>query len=836
MSEADSRRTKAELIAELDALRAAAASGRDQSRLRQALDAVAAAVRPTTGDTFLQTLVTALTNVLHVRYAFVEEFVDANRGRLRSLAASDRGRIVTNIAYDLSGTPCERVIAGGTCIYPADVQRLFPRDVMLAEMRAESYAGVQLESAPGVPIGLLAVVHDAPLADPHLVKTVLELFGIRAGAEVARRASEAAARRAQRLASSAERVGQIGSFEWDIKANEVQWSPGMYDLYGVDPATAPSITFEFAMSFVNADDAVRIEEQVRDAFAARGRVEVSYRITRPDGTRRLLWGQSELERDADGQPAFLVGTVHDWTDRQASDLALRQSEERYRALVESVSFGIYRSTREGRLVAANPALVAMLGYESPEELFALNLATDVYRDPAQRDAIIRSIPSDGSIVPVIAEWKRRDGTPIVVRLSGRMSVDRDGREGYTVTAEDVTAQQQLEQQLRQAQKMEGIGRLAGGVAHDFNNILTAITSYADLLLTDTKFSEEHRADVSEIKTAAGRAAALTRQLLAFSRQQVLAPRVLDLNAVVSGMDKMLSRIIGEDITLTTRLGATGHVRADPAQIEQVLMNLVVNARDAVRSGAEVVVTTEDRDVATAPAGTTVPIGPGSYVVLAVSDTGTGMDPDTLARAFDPFFTTKPPGLGTGLGLSTVYGIVKQSGGYVIAQSAPGRGTTVEVYLPSVTATTEWPLPAMGPHRKHTGSETVLLVEDDPGVRRAASLALAQAGYHVVETGNPLEAVDLARRHAGTLDLLFTDVVMPGMGGRELCAEIRRELPGLPVLYMSGYPGDPATRDRLLEPGAPFLSKPFTAAALAEAVRTAIDGANTGEHPAARGAG
>ena len=311
---------------------------------------------------------------------------------------------------------------------------------------------------------------------------------------------------------------------------------------------------------------------------------------------------------------------------------------------------------------------------------------------------------------------------------------------------------------------------------------------------------------------------------------MLAPRVLDLNVVVSGIEKMLSRIIGEDITLVTQLRATGHVRADPAQMEQVLMNLVVNSRDAVRSGDTVVVSSEDRMVVRTDVAPGVPIAPGPYVVMSVSDTGTGMTAETLAHAFDPFYTTKPPGMGTGLGLSTVYGVVKQSGGYVIARSEPGLGTTIEVFLPTVTATAEWPLPAMGPHRPHTGRETVLLVEDDADVRRAAALALERAGYSVIEAGDPREVTALVRKHVGTIDLLFTDVVMPGMSGRQLANEIRLERPGMRVLYMSGYPGDPATRDRLLEPGAPFIAKPFTADSLAEAVLSALDGAAPAEAP------
>jgi nitrogen-specific signal transduction histidine kinase/ActR/RegA family two-component response regulator len=400
-----------------------------------------------------------------------------------------------------------------------------------------------------------------------------------------------------------------------------------------------------------------------------------------------------------------------------------------------------------------------------------------------------------------------------------------------MTAEEVTIQRQLERQLRQAQRMEGIGRLAGGIAHDFNNILTAITAYSDLLLSDLPAGDKHIGDVEEIHRAAGRAAALTRQLLAFSRQQVLAPRVLDLDTVVTGMNGMLRRIIGEDITLTTDLQAVGHVRADLAQLEQVLLNLVVNSRDAMQAGGRLTVATADRVVRPDGVIQGVPLVPGDYVTLSVTDTGVGMDAETLARAFEPFFTTKPVGSGTGLGLSTVYGVVKQTGGYVMASSKLGVGTTFDVFLPTVVATAEWPLPVTEPKISDPGRELVLLVEDDPGVRRVASFTLRRAGYQVLEAGTAHEALVLVHGKEALIDLLLTDVVMPGMSGRQLCEELWLRRPDLSVLFMSGYPGDPGTRDQLLEPGAPFLPKPFTAQALTEAVRTVLDRAAFAARPA-----
>ena len=805
-------------------------------QLRSALNAIGHPVRSATGDAYLRELVVRLSNVLGLRYAFIGELPADECGRVQSVAVAENGALVDNIDYDLAGTPCENVIGGSTCCYPSGVQRLFPRDEMLVQMGAEGYIATALTAPSGNVTGILALLDDAPIVDVETTKTVIELFAVRAGAELDRRSADARLRRSQRLLLAAERVGKSGSFEWDLSTNAVQWSPGTYELYGVDQSTAPPVTFEYAMSFVHPDDAPRVERRVREMLDGGGRSAVEYRIKRPDGSGSVVRGHGELMRDGTGKPTYLVGTVHDWSEKTEAAAALRESEDRYRSIFEHAAFGIYRSTVDGRFVAANPALVGMLGYESEDELLHANIATDIYVRAEDRQRLIEAHSfAAGVVEPVDVEWRRKDGTALTVRLRGSKAIGQLRNECFTMTAEDVTIRRRLEDQLRQTQKMEGIGRLAGGIAHDFNNILTAITAYSDMLLTDLPSEDKHRGDVEEIHRAAGRAAALTRQLLAFSRQQVLAPRVLDLETVVTGLHNMLRRIIGEDITLATDLGASGHVRADLTQVEQVLLNLVVNARDAMQSGGRVTIATADRVVGRGGVQST-PVAPGEYVTLSVTDTGIGMDAETMARAFEPFFTTKPPGAGTGLGLSTVYGVVKQSGGYVLASSTPGAGTTIDVYLPTVVATAEWPIPVVEPRRRTDGSEVILLVEDDPGVRRVAKLTLRRAGYQVLEAGTAHEALALVRGKEDAIDLVLTDVVMPGMNGRQLCEQLWLRRPDLRVVFMSGYPGGPDTRDQLLEPGAPLLAKPFTADALTETVRTELDrAAAAAAAAAARGA-
>jgi nitrogen-specific signal transduction histidine kinase len=385
--------------------------------------------------------------------------------------------------------------------------------------------------------------------------------------------------------------------------------------------------------------------------------------------------------------------------------------------------------------------------------------------------------------------------------------------------EDITAQRALEEQFRQAQKMEAVGQLAGGVAHDFNNLLTAILGSADLLLMDLPQEDPRREDLTAIRDAGERAATLTRQLLAFSRRQVLQPRVIGLNQVVAGIGKLLPRIIGEDIQLDLTLAPDlWSVSADPGQIEQVILNLAVNARDAMPDGGRLTIATTNSVLDAVFAARNPMVQPGSYVRLSVTDTGQGMDEETLARVFEPFFTTKGPGKGTGLGLATVYGIVKQSGGYIFVRSRPAEGATFDVYLPAVPQSADDHAAGPPPARAGQGSETILLAEDDAAVRSLARRALEQYGYRVLEAVNGREAVDLMRSHRDEIDLLLTDIVMPEMGGRRSAEHILQTRPDLKVLYMSGYAG-PDQPD-----GRAMVQKPFTPESLARKVREVLDGA------------
>jgi PAS domain S-box-containing protein len=508
-------------------------------------------------------------------------------------------------------------------------------------------------------------------------------------------------------------------------------------------------------------------------------------------------------------------------ERKRVEEALARSQTTYRSLVEDSPFGIFQSAADGRLIAVNPALVSMLGYESEAALLHQNMATDVYVEPGHRTRIIEAVLEAGTIATE-SQWRRKDGKTITVRQTGRVVRDAQGRvEFFNVIVEDVTERHLLEAQLRQAQKMESVGRLAGGVAHDFNNVLTAIFGYADLVLEELPAASAARQDVEEIRKAAERAAALTRQLLAFSRRQVLAPVVLSVNALVEDIDRMLRRLVGADVELRLALARDGgNFRADPGQLHQVLMNLVVNARDAMPNGGKLLIETSNTELTEQYAELHQAVVPGSYVMLAVSDTGTGMDAETKARIFEPFFTTKEKGQGTGLGLSTVYGIVKQSDGYVWVYSEPGRGTTFKLYFPRVVEPAE-PLPLPRETATLTGTETILLAEDDAMVRPLAKSLLDKLGYTVLEAENAERALEVATTHPGPIHLLVSDVVMPGASGRELARRLALTRPDTRVLYVSGYTDDAIVHHGMLEPGLHFLQKPFTPAALARKVREVL---------------
>jgi len=520
----------------------------------------------------------------------------------------------------------------------------------------------------------------------------------------------------------------------------------------------------------------------------------------------------------------------------------RRTEERYRAFIAQSSEGVSRleidppvpttlSEEEqidrlyagARIAECNDAMARMYGYREARDLIGTRLA-DLHNvtDPTNREQIRAFIRASYRVSDSETREHDRDGRPRVF-LNNVVGFVEDGHlVRVWGTQRDVTEQRQLEEQFRQSQKMEAVGQLAGGIAHDFNNLLTAILGNTQLLLRDLPPGDAKRGDVEEIRKASERAASLTRQLLAYSRRQMLQPEVLNLNGVVAEMDKMLRRLIGEHIALVTVLAPDlGHVRADPNQLEQVIVNLAVNARDAMAQGGTLTIETANVDLDATYAQTHLGSVPGPYTMLAVTDTGVGMDAGVRAHLFEPFFTTKEVGRGTGLGLATVYGIVKQSDGYISVYSEVGRGSSFKIYLPRIATPSDAPV---GPQRGRParGNETVLVVEDEPAVLTLSRRALETQGYVVLAASDATAALRIVERHGGTIHLLVTDVVMPGLSGRELADKLAAQRPGIRVLYMSGYPGDAVVEHGSLPAGSAFLQKPFSPDSLARKVRDVLD--------------
>lgn len=508
---------------------------------------------------------------------------------------------------------------------------------------------------------------------------------------------------------------------------------------------------------------------------------------------------------------------------------LAERDELFRLISENARDMIAVVDINGKRLYNSPAYEKVLGY-TVEELQVTSALEQVHPDDRAVVEEAAREAREGSVGRNIQyRMRHKDGSWHMLESAASPIFNGTGQvEKLIIVNRDVTARKQLEEQFRQAQKMEAVGRLSGGVAHDFNNLLGVIIGYSEFLQEALETDSPLRPSVDEILKAGKRAASLTRQLLAFSRQQVLAPKVIDLNSAVSDMGKLLRRVIGEDIELVTVLAQDlGRIKADQGQLEQVVLNLAVNARDAMPQGGKLTISTENFVMDQAFVRRyAYPVQPGRYVCLTVTDTGIGMDADTKARAFEPFFTTKEKGKGTGLGLATVYGVVKQSGGYIDIESAPGAGATFKIYLPCVNE--EIPEPAatsLEPAAKTQGTETILLVEDEASLRTLTRTSLEVSGYKVLEARDGLEALEISNTHEGLIDLLLTDVVMPGMGGPELARTLGRRRPEAHVLFMSGYTGRGIGSQGPLEPGSDFLSKPFTREVLRNKIREAL------QHPA-----
>lgn len=668
----------------------------ERRRAESAIRDIAAGVKSAIGDEFFRILAVRLAKSLNMDYALIGELVDEDAKRIRSVAYSYRGRILENLEYELPGTPCEKVVGSELCSFPREVQTLFPEDQVLAEMGIESYLGAPLLDSSGNPFGIISVFDTKELVNEGLARSMLQIFAVRASAELQR--------------------------------------------------------------------------------------------------------------------------------KQAAE-ALRDSEKRYRDLIENANDIIYSHDLKGNLLSLNRAGQEITGY-SLEEAVGMNIADVTVPEKIKTTMqTTQKKLQDDCITTYETEILTKDKRRLSLEISSRLIEKSDGSRIVQGIGRDITERKKLEQQLRQSQKMEAIGQLAGGVAHDFNNIMTVILGYGSLLKEQIPEDSPATASLKAIQDAAERATSLTRQLLAFGRRQVLEPGEFDLNEIVEKVEKLLVRLLGADIQLRTDLQEQLFLaRVDSSQIEQVIINLAVNARDAMPGGGVLTIRTRNLDLH--PEGSLGRgLQPGQYVELSVVDTGHGMDETTRKHIFEPFFTTKPKGKGTGLGLATVYGIIKQSGGQILVQSRPEKGTAFRIYLqatPAPRAAPEGIQEKLSAGTATRGSETILVAEDEERIRELILRVLGSQGYHVLTAANGVEALSIFKSHPGAVSLLLADLVMPEMGGYELAEKLSALQPGLNVLFISGYSEDPALQPDLLQKRGAFLQKPFSPALLSTRIREILD--------------
>ena len=600
--------------------------------------------------------------------------------------------------------------------------------------------------------------------------------------------------------------------------------------------TTEELRASLAFDQIHPDDREGVKRASEEARQSGIGKTLEYRVRHKNGTWLVLESTSSVIHSANGAAEKLVIVNRNITERKTAEVALRRSEADFRSVVQDAPYGIYRASVSGQFLQVNPALQKMLGYELKGELMSTNLETGIFRHDGDYWRLNDLLTRTRIVKDIEMEWKRNDGAIITVRCSGRCINDENGVPVHVeVFADDVTEKRVLERQLRMSQKMEAIGRLSGGIAHDFNNHLGVIIGYSRVLKKALGARADLREHALEIEKAGERAASLTKQLLAFSGQQILTPAILSLNSLASDMEKMLPQLLGEDVDVSLALDPELHnVKADQSQIEQVIMNLAVNARDAMRGGGKLKIQTANAVIDRAYTLTHPGSRMGNYVLLTVTDTGTGMDAGTLANIFEPFFTTKERGEGTGLGLATVYGIVKQSNGYIWVSSAPGQGTSFDIYLPRHLGEASAGEQPVDSGENLRGSESILLVEDAQALRNLAQTLLTEAGFRVFSAGSSEEALEVASRSGVAFDLLLTDVVMPGANGRVLAEQLLPRQPGMKVLFMSGYTDSFIAGHGVLDPRTHLLHKPFTEEVLIRKVREVLDGEKLASPPSGVG--
>jgi len=632
--------------------------------------------------------------------------------------------------------------------------------------------------------------------------------------------AKGANRRFQAMLSNAAHIAGMGSWEYDILHDRLEWDDETLRIFGISRKDfGGNIDAFFAL--VHPGDREKLKAMQAEAFASHGVIEMQYRIIRPDGVERRIHDRGQVTSQQHGKATQITGLVMDITESKQAEEALRASEHRWQAIFENSGVGIALADEKGFLTLTNRAFQKLVGYTG-DELREMTFLDLTYEKDRPANLVLAKRLWHGDLLQFQHEkrYTRKDGNLIWVRITVTLIPGTDLNTLLAMAVvEDITETRLLEEHVRQSQRMEAVGRLAGGVAHDFNNMLGVILGHCARLLENLPVGTAEWQSALRIKEASTRSADLTRQLLAFSRKQILLPAALDLNAIISDLKNMLSSLIGDDIDLLFQPGQElGYVYGDRGQIEQVVTNLVVNARDAMTRGGKIIIAT-NRQSFDSQATTNLPIKAGSYIVLSVSDNGGGIEADTLNHIFEPFFTTKEQGRGTGLGLATVYGIVKQSGGNIGVETQIGKGTTFRIYLPQ---TEIQPIPTADQPEVLTGdacNETILLAEDEDLLREVIRLQLESGGYTVLEAQDGKAALALAKSYTGRIDLLLTDVLMTSdTSGLELSSQISHVMPDIKVLYMTGYTAEVIGHKGLSVIQEKILQKPFDASSLRRKIR------------------
>lgn len=713
-------------------------------------------------------------------------------------------RIVNALTREPSANPVQRVIESGAILGLANHTVLIARDGREYQI-ADSGAPIKEEN--GATRGVVLVFRD-----------VTEEYAL-----------QNALRESEAWLEETMRIARVGGWKIDLSGNTLAWTDETFRIHDLPIGASPNV--DEAISFYHADDRARVSAAVQHALESGEDYDIEARII--TATKNLKWvrsiGHTSLH---EGRTAFVWGTIQDITDLKQTEEAVRESEQRFAtAFKYSPAPLVLSEVDTGLFLDVNDRWVEMLEFTREEQIGRTSKEVGIWDDPGDRDRIVAILRSQDRFRDEPIRFKTKSGRPVIALWSAE-SVNLSGKQVMLSMITDITELRQAEEereklrgQLTQAHKMEAVGRLAGGVAHDFNNMLNVILGHAEIMSEDLPADSPLRGDLDEIRKAAERSANLTRQLLAFARKQTVAPKALDLNDTIATMLKMLQRLIGEDIDLLWKPGASlDTVRIDPGQVDQMLANLAVNARDAIgHAHGKITIETANARFDEAYCADHAGFTPGDFVMLAVSDNGCGMDEETRANIFEPFFTTKGVGEGTGLGLATVYGIVKQNDGYVNVYSEPGQGTTFKIYFPSLAEVSTRPAGVeAGLDAPATGDETILVVEDQPALLKMARTMLERLGYNVLIAATPGEALRLAREQSGSIDLLITDVVMPEMNGRELAQQLQALRPGLKSLFMSGYTANVIAHQGVLDEGVIFIQKPFSKGDLAAKVREVLD--------------